>query len=199
MKTVTRRLMLAFCCALAPFPALAQIGSILLGPKTIVEHAAERRSFADQARDNAIVIKVNAAMAKAGSAQASTEIYEQRLLVTGLFDDKAKYDQFYAAVKAVSGVKKLYWHVVYESAADQKTDTKLLSWDKSLELATKAGANITVAMKTAEQNYHVCADSFGTLYVIGRSLTKSEHDQALASVRATSGAKSVVDYVVVRP
>ncbi len=199
MKTVTRFLLLAFYCALAPFPARAQIGSILLGPKTIVEHATERRSFADQGRDNAIVVKVNAAMAKAGSAQASTEIYEQRLLVTGLFDDKAKYDQFYAAVKAVSGVKKLYWHVVYESAADQKNDPKLLSWDKSLELATKAGTNITVAMKTAEQNYHVCADSFGTLYVIGRSLTKSEHDQALASVRSTSGAKSVVDYVVVRP
>ncbi len=199
MKTVTRRLMLASLGSLASWPALAQIGGILLGPKTIVEHATERRSFADQGRDNAIVVKVNAAMAKAGSAQASTEIYEQRLLVTGLFDDKAKYDQFYAAVKAVSGVKKLYWHVVYESAADQKNDPKLLSWDKSLELATKAGTNITVAMKTAEQNYHVCADSFGTLYVIGRSLTKSEHDQALASVRSTSGAKSVVDYVVVRP
>ena len=199
MKTVTRRLMLASGFSLAAWPALAQVGSILLGPKTIVEHATERRSFADQAKDNAIVVKVNAAMAKAGTASASTEIYEQRLLVTGLFDDKAKYDQFYTAVKAVSGVKKLYWHVVYESAADQKNDPKLLSWDKSLELATKAGTNITVAMKTAEQNYHVCADSFGTLYVIGRSLTKAEHDQALASVRSTSGAKSVVDYVAVRP
>lgn len=199
MKTVTRRLMLASGLALAAGPALAQIGSILLGPKTIIEHATERRSFADQAKDNEIVLKVNAVMAKVGSASASTEIYEQRLLVTGLFDDQAKYDQFYAGVKAVPGVKRLYWHVVYESAADQKNDPKILSWDKSLELAAKAGANITVAMKTAEQNYHVCADSFGTLYVIGRALTKAERDQALASVRSTSGAKSVVDYVVVRP
>jgi osmotically-inducible protein OsmY len=178
-------------------PALAQ--NILLAPKTLIEHAAERRSFSDQAKDNEIVVKVDAVMAKLKSPQAATEIYEQRLLVTGLFDDKPTYDQFEQGVKAIAGIKKLYWHVVYESAADQKTDAKLISWSDSLKLETKAGTNLTVAMKGAEQNYHVCADSYGTLYLIGRALTPAERDQALASVRGTSGAKKVVDYVVVRP
>ena len=31
---------------------------------------------------------INAIMAKLGTIKASTEIYEQRLLITGLFDDK---------------------------------------------------------------------------------------------------------------
>src|SRR5579862_7502627 len=129
--TLSRRLILAGACSSIATPALAQLGSILTSPKTIVEHAAESRSFADQAKDNEIVLKVNAVMAKVVSIQASTEIYEQRLLVTGLFDDKAKYDQFYAGVKAVAGIKKLYWHVVYESAADQKSDKNLIGWAKS--------------------------------------------------------------------
>src|SRR5262249_37484670 len=149
------------------------------------EHAVESRSFADQAKDNEIVIKVNAVMAKVGTIQASTEIYEQRLLVTGLFDDKTKYDQFYSGVKGVSGIKKLYWHVLYESSDDQKKDKNLIGWAKSTELATKAGGNLTVAMKTSEQNYHVCVDSFAVAYVIGRAKSKAEHDQAVASVRGT--------------
>ena len=145
---LSRRLILAAVSSCAASPALAQLGSVLTSPKTIVEHAAEARSFADQVKNNEIVLKVNAVMAKVGSIQASTEIYEQRLLVTGLFDGKAKYDQFQAGVKAVAGIKKLYWHVTYESEDDQKRDKNLVGWSKSLELGAKAGTNLTVALKT---------------------------------------------------
>ena len=178
----TRRLVLAGAASGIASPALAQLGSILTSPKTIVEHAAEARSFSDQAKDNEIVLKVNGVMAKVGSAQASTEIYEQRLLITGLFDDKAKYDQFLAGVKGVEGVKKLYWHAAYESDDDQKKDKNLVGWSQALELATKAGANLTLAVKTTEMNFHVACDAYGTMYVIGRAKTKDEHDKALARV-----------------
>lgn len=197
--TLSRRLILAGASSCVASPALAQLGSILTSPKTIVEHAAEARSFSDQAKDNEIVLKVNAVMAKVGSLQASTEIYEQRLLVTGLFDDKAKYDQFQAGVRGVAGIKKLYWHVTYESEDDQKKDKNLVGWSKSLELAVKAGTNLTVAVKTTEMNFHVACDAFGAMYVIGRAKAKDEHDKALAAVRTTSGVKKVIDYVETRP
>lgn len=197
---ITRRLLLAGAATgVTATSAFAQLGNILLGPKTIVEHAAESRSLADQAKDNAIVLKVNGIMAKLGAVQAATEIYEQRLLITGLFDDKAKYDQFFARVKAIEGIKKLYWHVVYESADTQKNDKNLIGWARSIELAAKAGAKLTVAMKTSEQNYHVSVDSFSVAYVIGRAKSKAEHDQALASVRGTAGLKKTADYVDIRP
>lgn len=196
---VSRRLILAGAGSSIASPALAQLGSILTSPKTIVEHAAEARSFSDQAKDNEIVLKVNAVMAKVGSIAASTEIYEQRLLVTGLFDDKAKYQQFQSGVKAVEGVKKLYWHVTYESEDDQKKDKNLVGWSKSLELAAKAGTNLTLAMKGTEMNYHVTGDAYGTMYLIGRAKAKDEHDKALQSVRTTSGVNKVVDYVDTRP
>ncbi|MGH6969786.1 MAG: hypothetical protein ACREEN_11860, partial [Stellaceae bacterium] len=54
--------------------------------------------------------------------KASTEIYEQRLLVTGPFDDRPTYDKFEAGVRGVARVKQLYWHVVYMSDADQNVD-----------------------------------------------------------------------------
>ena len=197
--TTSRRLILAGAGGLIATPALAQLGSILTSPKTIVEHAAEARSFGDQAKDNEIVLKVNNVMAQVGSVAASTEIYEQRLLVTGLFDDKAKYDQFQSGVKGVDGVKKLYWHVTYESEDDQKKDKNLAGWSDSLALATKAGANLTLAVPTTEMNYHVTSDAYGTLYVIGRAKAKDEHDKALNAVRTTSGVKKVVDYTETRP
>lgn len=197
--TTSRRLMLAGAGSLIATPALAQLGSILTSPKTIVEHAAEARSFSDQAKDNEIVLKINNVMAQVGSAAASTEIYEQRLLVTGLFDDKAKYDQFQSGVKGVDGVKKLYWHVAYESDDDQKKDKNLAGWSSALALATKAGANLTLAVPTTEMNYHVTSDAYGTLYVIGRAKAKDEHDKALNAVRTTSGVKKVVDYTETRP
>lgn len=197
--TMSRRLLLAGAATSATAtPALAQLGNILLGPKTIVEHAVESRSFADQAKDNEIVLKVNAVMAKIGTLQADTEIYEQRLLITGLFDDRSKYDRFYDGVKGVAGVKKLYWHAVYESADAQKADKNIIGWATSVALATKAGANLTIAMKTTEQNYHVCVDSFAVAYVIGRAKSAAERGRAIASVRGTEGVRKVVDYIDVR-
>ena len=196
--SISRRLLLAAATSVSARPAFAQLGNVLLGPKTIVEHAAESRSFADQAKDNEIVLKVNALMAKLGSLQAATEIYEQRLLITGLFDDKSKYDRFYAGVKDIGGIKQLYWHAVYRSADEQQSDKSLIGWSKSLELATKAGAKLTLAMKTTEQNYHVCIDCFANAYVIGRAKTNAERDRALAAVRGTDGVRKTINYVAVR-
>jgi hyperosmotically inducible protein len=76
-------------------------------PKTLLDRAMEAQSTIDIANDNAIVVEVNAIMAEVESIKASTEIYEQRLLITGLFDDKAVYDDFEKKVRAVPGVKKL--------------------------------------------------------------------------------------------
>ena len=65
---------------------------------TAVERVVEARSAGDIVTDNEIVIDVNAIMADLGTLKASTEIYEQRLLVTGMFDDKALYDEFHQRV-----------------------------------------------------------------------------------------------------
>ena len=171
---------------------------VITAPKTLVDRAIEARSTEDIAKDNAIVVKVNGIMGKHGTIKASTEIYEQRLLITGMFDDKVLYDEFLHDVKGVDGVKKLYWHVKYMSADDQKK-AKLLDWSDVLVISNKAQARLVGTAGVADVNYRTTADSFGIVYIIGRARSQEEHDKALVRVRDGDGVKKVIDYVEVRP
>ncbi|CAA7617397.1 conserved exported hypothetical protein [Candidatus Terasakiella magnetica] len=191
-------LAVASAAMLSPYPAAAQLLDILTAPKTLIERVAEARSTSDIAKDNAVVVKVNAAMAKGGSVDASTEIYEQRLLITGLFSDKATLDQFQKDVKAVEGVKKLYWHATY-LAKDDPARKSLPSWADSIAIATKAQARLTGAVGGSYVNFRVTGDSYGVLYVIGRAHAKEEAAKVIAALKEGTGVKKVVNYIDVRP
>ncbi|HTP82293.1 MAG TPA: hypothetical protein VMQ11_05085 [Alphaproteobacteria bacterium] len=183
-----------------PRPAAAQLGNILGAPKTMFDRAIEARSTSDIAKDNEIVIKVNKVMADVGSIKASTEIYEQRLLVTGLFDDKPTYDKFEKGVRAVQGLKQLYWHVTYMSEDDQKKNKgNMVGWSAGLELATKAKARLIGTKDVADVNYRVAGDAFGNLYLLGLARSDNEKKLALGRIKDGDGVKKVVDYVAVRP
>ena len=182
--------------------AHAQLTDILTAPKTLIDRAIEARSMADIKRDNDIVLKVNQAMADIGSVKASTEIYEQRLLVTGIFDDKATYDKLTSAVKAIKGVKRLYWQVTYLSSADQDARRKagtMLDWADALAMETKAKGRLIGTAGVADVNFRIAGDAFGTLYLLGRARSKDEADRAVARTKDGDGVKKVVSYVEVRP
>lgn len=197
------RSMLVFlvCCVLAlgqAAPAAAQLGDLLSAPKTLIDRAIEARSAGDIAKDNAIVVEINGVMAKIGSVKASTEIYEQRLLVTGLFNDEATYRKFKKGVEDVKGVRKLYWHVTWMTPEDQKK-RKLLDWSDVLAMSTKAQARLVGTRGVADVNFRTTADAFGTVYLIGRARSADEKTKALARARDGAGVRKAVDYVDVRP
>ncbi len=176
------------------------ITDVLTAPATLVERAVEARSTSDIAADNEIVLKINGIMAEYTTIKASTEIYEQRLLMTGLFDDKATYDGFEKKVKQVPGIKKLYWHVYFMSDADQiKNKSKLISWDDALVLDTKVGANLIGTRGIADVNFRVTVDSYGTVFLLGRARSTEERDKAIQVARRTENVRKVVSYVDVRP
>jgi len=198
-RPLAAALALAFASAAGAPPGFALgLTDIITAPKTLIDRAIEARSTEDIAKDNAIVIKVNGVMADLGTIKASTEIYEQRLLVTGLFDDKATYDKFEQGVRGVEGVKKLYWHVRYMSDADQKR-AKLLDWPDVLVMSNKAQARLVGTAGVADVNFRTAADSFGTVYLLGRARSQEEADKALARVKDGDGIRKVIDYVEVRP
>jgi hyperosmotically inducible protein len=198
--TFARLPLVVFVALAAGYSSAGAFGltDVITAPKTLIDRAIEARSAEDIAKDNGIVIKVNAAMGKHETIKASTEIYEQRLLVTGLFNDKKVYDGFEQDVRGVEGVKKLYWHVRYMSDDDQKK-AKLLAWSDVLVISEKAQARLVGTAGVADVNYRTAADSFGTVYIIGRARSQEEHDKALARVKDGDGVKKVVDYVEVRP
>jgi hypothetical protein len=180
------------------FPANAQLMDVLTAPKTLIERAAEARSTSDIAKDNAIVVKVNAAMARAGTAKAATEIYEQRLLVTGLFSDKATFDAFQKDVKVIEGIKKLYWHVTWLSDDDPKRKG-LPGWSDTLAIAAKAQVRLTKAAGGRYVNYRVAGDSYGNLYVVGRAYAKDEANAVIGALKDGDGVRKVISYIDVRP
>lgn len=181
-------------------PAHAQLSDILLAPKTLIDRAIEARSAKDIATDNRIVVDVNAIMVEYTTIKASTEIYEQRLLVTGIFDDEELFKDFSAKVRKVEGVKELYWHVIYMSEADQeKRDAELLDWPDAVLLNTKTGLSLIGTRGVADVNFRTAVDSFSTVYLVGRARSQPELEKALAAVKETEGVAKVVNYAVVRP
>jgi len=199
-----RRILPAALAALAvlmlPAAAGAFIKDVITAPKTLIDRAIEARSAADIAEDNRIVVIVNGIMADLGTIKASTEIYEQRLLVTGLFDDRKLYDDFKTRVEAVEGVKKLYWHVAYMSEADQeKNADTLLGWDDAIILDNKVGVNLVATRGVADVNLRVAVDAFANVYIIGRARSTEERDKTISVAMETGGAKKIVDYIDVRP
>jgi len=192
----------------APVWAILTLSAILLtgcvealiSPKTVVDRAIEARTTADIAEDNRIVLEVNRIMAKHGTIKASTEIYEQRLLVTGLFDDRALYDAFRKDVEGITGVKQLYWHVAFMSEADQeKNKDTLIDWPEAMVLDNKTGLRLVGAAGVADVNYRVAADAFGYIYLLGRARSQEEMNKALTLARETEGVRKVFNYVEVRP
>ncbi len=169
-------------------------------PISLIERVIEARSTADIVEDTRIVIDVNKIMAEIRSIKASTEIYEQRLLITGLFGDKATYDRFQTRVGTVKGIKKLYWHAAHMSKADQeRRKDQLLGWAEAVALDTKVEVRLLATRGIGSVNFRVAVDAFGAVYLLGRARSGEELKKALAVARGTRGAKRVVNYVDVRP
>ena len=186
----------------APPPSQAQLFDILTAPKTLFDRAIEARSTSDILEDNRIVAKVNGIMVDLGTIRASTEIYEQRLLITGLFNDKKLYDKFLADVKKIDGVKKLYWHVTHMTEKEQEAREKkkeLLEWVDALSLDVSVGLNLVATGGVADVNFKVAADAYSNVYLMGRARSQPEMDKAVKVARETEGVKKLYNYAIVRP
>ncbi len=204
MAMTLRRLILFivagfFAGAMAP-PASAQLSDVLKAPKTLIDRAIEARSSEDIVIDNRIVIDVNKIMVEYTTLKASTEIYEQRLLITGIFDDKKLFDDFRAKVEKVDGIKELYWHVVFIDKEERKRrDAEILDWPDAVLLNAKVDVNLVGTRGVADVNFRSAVDSFSTAYLLGRARSQEELNKALTVVGETEGVAKVVNYAVVRP
>ncbi len=169
-------------------------------PVTVAQRALEERSAADIKKDNEIVIDVNQLMAKYETISVSTEIYEQRLIIYGLLDDKATYDAFRRDSEAIPGVAQLYWHVVFMTKEEQKArEGEMLGFSGGLQVKAVIEKGWLDTEGINSLNYRVAVGPLGEAYVLGRAFAAAERDKALGVVRSTSGVTNVVDYVQVRP
>ncbi len=182
-------------------PAQAGIlDDVLSAPKTLLDRAIEARSSSDIFKDNEIVVKVNAIMADLGTIKASTEIYEQRLLMTGLFDDAELYEAFQERVLEVEGIKELYWHIEYMSEEEQEAnEAEMLDWVDAIKLDALVGIHLIETAGIADVNLRVAVDSFSNVYLIGRARSQEEMLKAVKVTSETEGVSVVVNYIEMRP
>jgi hyperosmotically inducible protein len=176
------------------------LDDVLSAPKTLFDRAIEARSTSDIITDNEIVIEINAIMAELGTIKASTEIYEQRLLMTGLFDDAELYEEFRERVMEVEGIKELYWHVEYMSEEDQEAnEAEMLDWVDAIELDARIGIHLFETAGIADVNLRVAVDSFASVYLIGRARSQEEMLKAVEVTSATEGVGVVINYIDMNP
>jgi hyperosmotically inducible protein len=176
------------------------LDDVLSAPKTLFDRAIEARSTSDIITDNEIVIEINAIMAELGTIKASTEIYEQRLLMTGLFDDAELYEEFRERVMEVEGIKELYWHVEYMSKEDQEAnEAEMLDWVDAIELDARIGIHLFETAGIADVNLRVAVDSFASVYLIGRARSQEEMLKAVEVTSATEGVGVVINYIDMNP
>ena len=199
-----RVLFLALTAALllgaSPASRADLLGDVLTAPKTLIDIAIEARSSEDIVEDNKLVLRVNEIMLDLGTIKASTEIYEQRLLVTGLFDDEALYAEFKHRVEDIDGVRELYWYVVYMSEEEQEArNDELLDWPDALLLDADVGLALIGTAGVADVNFRVAVDAFSTIYLLGRARSEAERDKAVDVAEDQGGVRRVLDFVEVRP
>ena len=175
-------------------PASAQLSDILLGPKTPFDRGIEARSSSNIARDNAIVIDANKVMAELGTIKASTKIYEQRLLVTGLFAEARTYRKFETGVRKIEGVKKpLLARYLHDGCGQGRRHKagRMMDWKDVLAFETKAGARLIGTAGVADVNFRVTGDPFGYLYLLGRARSGEELKKAIAKLEDGDGVKKI--------
>ena len=183
--------------------ALALVVAACASPPPLVkiaQQALEDRGTSDIVKDNEIEVDVNKLMATYETVAVSTEIYEQRLLVYGLLDDADKVESFRGDVGQIAGVKTLYWHVAYMSAADQaaKKD-EILGFASATEAQADVVANWLLADGVGSLDFRAGIDPLATAYILGRAKSAPEKQKVLAEVGKVPAIKRVVDYVEVRP
>jgi osmotically-inducible protein OsmY len=147
------------------------------------------------------VIDINRVMAGLGTIKASTAIYEQKLLVTGLFADGEIYRKFETGVRKVEGVKHLYWHVIYmtDKAKDEAIKAgRMMDWKDVLAFETKAQARLIGTAGIADVNFRVVGDPFGNLYLLGRARSREELKKAITRLNEGDGVKKIYNYASVR-
>ena len=193
MENPTRRVFLTTTAA------ASLLGLAACSPVTLVQRAVEDRSAEDIAEDNRIVIGVNKLMAKYKTISVSTEIYEQRLLVYGIVDDKAVYDGFRSEIGNIAGIRKLYWQVEHMTEAQQEAEgDRMIGFAEGLKVKAEIEADWLNAEGVESLNFRVAVDPLGAAYVLGRAKSATERDRAVAVVRNTPRVRSVADYVIVR-
>ena len=168
--------------------------------KSAVEHAVEDRSSEDAAEDVEIKATITVdVIDEMGSdvISISADVYEQRVMLTGIVETLEQKNQATAVVRDIEGVKVLYNELrVVADVEREKGAVEGFVDDTVIE--TKIDGLLLDASGVYSRNYR-WRSVHGHVYLLGRALSAAELEKALAVVRDIDGVQSLTNHVEVRP
>ena len=151
-----------------------------------------------QAKDNALVVDV------------STDVWEQRVMLTGTVDDRASRASAVKLVRADKRIKALYNHIKVVSTAlrdrrreqtesdDGSSKQGVDQWVNDVWIETKIKGQLLTDFGVTSVNYF-WRSVLNDVYVVGRAKSRGERNKVLKIIRETEGVRSVTHHIVVRP
>jgi hyperosmotically inducible periplasmic protein len=176
--------------------------------------ALEDRSNDDHILDAKIDTGILSALAdkdKSLLLDVKTDVWEQRVMLTGTLDDaKMKKDVVQLVQQSDPRIRKIYDEIQLVSKAEQEqrreaAKNKDASQKSSVEqtvndfwIETKINAQLISTRGVNSVNYR-WRSVRNVVYLIGRSRSEDERQSVLRIIRATEGVKEVTPFVEIKP
>ena len=174
------------------------------------QKAWEDRTTEDQVTDAKITTNIIDQMTdidKGLLLDVSVDVWEGRVMLTGVLDSAKTRDAIGAIAKSDKRVKALYNEIkvvttaeveARREQAENKEDSGSGGAVNDFWLETKIKAQLLTSKGVTSVNYFWRSVQ-NDVYVIGRSGSQMERDKVLATIRATEGVKSVKHFIQIKP
>ena len=209
------------CMGIARMVLVAVAGVGVLGTTGCLQvyEQAAKTAFEDRSNDDHILdVKIDANILSALSDKdkgllldVKTDVWEQRVMLTGTLDDpKVKEDVVQLVKQADARVKKIYDEVQIVSkeekeqrreAAKNKDESKKEGVGQAVNdfwIETKINAQLLSTRGVTSVNYR-WRSVRDVVYLIGRSRSEDELKTVLDIVRKTEGVTGVKHFVEIKP
>ncbi len=190
-----------------------------VGCQTVVIEAGKKvfedRSSSDQVADTRLAGSITTALTmkdKSLLLDVNTDVWEQRVLLTGTLSDPALKEEIVAMVKADVKVRELYDEIQIVSAEEQAQRRKAAQDQGQSEppkdgfgqsvndfwIETKINARLLTepAVRSVNFRWRSVRD---TVYVIGRARSEQESERVLEICSSVDGVTGVKQWIHVRP
>lgn len=197
--------------------AIILAASSLGGCTTVVIETAqavfEDRKSGDQILDVKIkagIVKRLAGRDKGLIIDISTDVWNQRVLMTGTLDSQVEKNQVVALAKKDKRIKIFYNNIqivtpkqreLRRKQAEAKENSSKSGFGQFLNdfwIETKIKAKLLTASGVSSINYR-WRSVLNNIYIIGQAPDKTELDKVLGLIRSTEGIKKIKHYIRIKP
>ena len=163
------------------------------GGATIGTAAYQERGIQGVARDIATTIRMRTSLVEAGKnfiTGVSVDVFEGRMLLTGMLPDKKMQAKAVSIAWKTDGVKSVINEI-------QTGTSSLRDMGKDTWVSTRLHSKITLDKKIRAINYSIETVN-GIIYLIGIAQNQAELDRVIGHAKTISYVKKIINHIRVK-